>query len=191
MEDFVRLWSEHSEGLGTGLYPDYQSYIRHINSQLGVDAPAEHIDSAASFPYEVTRQIVMAAREGAIELLTYLKENGYKTCLISDCASDLPDFWEETPYAPFIDIAFFSCSVGMNKGNARIFRMAADALAVKPEYCLYIADGNRNELTNAARTGMDAVQLFIPEEIDENNPIREDWHGPVISSLHEVYNLLE
>ena len=191
VEDFIRLWFEHSEGLGTGFYPDYQSYIRHINSLLGINAPAERINAAASIPFEVSKQVVMTARDGAIELLTYLKSNGYKTGLISDCASDVPKFWEETPYAPFIDVAIFSCSVGMNKGNSRIFQMAVEELLVKPEDCLYIADGNRNELTNASKLGMHAIQLLVPEDIDENNPIREDWHGPVISSLQEVYNLLK
>ena len=191
VEDFVRLWFEQSEGLGTGLYPDYQSYIRHVNSILGINTPDDMIDNAARIPYNVTKQVVMAARDGSIELLTHLKTKGYKTGLISDCAPDVPEIWEETPYAPYIDVAIFSCSEGMNKGNPRIFQIAVEELVVKPENCLYIADGNRNELTNASKLGIHAVQLLIPDEVDEDNPVRENWHGPVISSLHEVINLLK
>ena len=132
----------------------------------------------------------MTPREGAIELLTHLKANGYKTCLISDCAYDVPELWDETPYAPYIDIAFFSCSVGMNKSNIRIFQMAVEELSVKPEECIYIADGYRNELTNATKLGMHAFQLLVPEDVDYDSPIREDWNGPTISSLKEVINLL-
>lgn len=189
-ENFVRLWFEQSEGLGTGLFPSYQSYIRHICTQLEIDTQADRIDFAASIPFNETKQVVMAPREGAIELLTYLKSNGYKTGLISDCAPDLPEFWNETPFAPLIDAAVFSCSVGMNKADPRIFQLAVEELEVKPEDCLYIADGMRQELANASKLGMHAIQLLIPEEIDENNPIREEWDGSVISSLNEVLNLI-
>ncbi len=65
-----------------------------------------------------------------------------------------------------------------------------EQLSVKPENCLYIADGVRNELTNAHKLGMDAIQILIPEEVDHNNPFREDWNGTVISSLSEVLSIL-
>lgn len=191
VEKFIHLWFEQSEGLGTGLYHDYQSYIRHICAQLRIDPPADRIDFAVSFPFNVTKKVVMTPREGAIELLTYLKSSGYKTGLISDCGPDLPELWKETPYAPFIDIAVFSFLAGMNKSNTFIFRLTVKELGVNPSKCLYIADGNRNELANASKLGMHSLQLLIPDEFDENNPIREDWDGPVISSLNEVLNLLK
>ena len=128
-------------------------------------------------------------RDGAIEILTHLKTNHYKIGLITDCGPDVPALWDETPFAPFIDVAVFSCTAGMNKGNPDIFRIATEKLGVKTQDCMYIADGMRNELANAANMGMYAVQILIPEEIDDS-PIREDWHGPVISSLREILDLL-
>ncbi|HUT68498.1 MAG TPA: HAD family hydrolase [Dehalococcoidales bacterium] len=190
VEDFVRLWFEQSEGLGTGLFPSYQSYIKHVCAQLEINALADRIDIAASIPFNETKQVVMEPREGAIEVLTYLKSNGYKTGLISDCAPDLPEFWNETPFAPLIDVTVFSCSVGMNKGDPRIFQMAVEELAVEPGNCLYIADGMRQELANATKLGMHALQILVPDEVDYNNPLREEWKGPIISSLKEVLALL-
>jgi len=188
VEDFARLWFEGADGLGPGII-DYQGLIRHVCNQLGVPVRDNQIDTAASIPFNVTKQKMMLPRDGAIEILAYLKSNDYKTGLISDCATDTPIIWPETPFAPFFDVTIFSCSVGMIKTDPRIFQIAVKELAVKPERCLYIADGMRQELASAKKLGMDALQIRAPDEITDS-PIREDWDGPVISSLKEVLNLL-
>ena len=190
VEKFVELWFAHSAGLGTGLYANYQDYIRYICKLMNLNVPYNLISLAAAIPVSVTRQQITTPREGAIELLSYLKANNYKIGLISDCFTDVPEIWNETPFAPYFDATVFSCKVGMNKANPQIFRIALEKLGVQPEDCVYIADGMRNELANAAGLGMTAIQLFVPEEYYDS-PIREDWHGSAISSLHEVLNLLK
>jgi putative hydrolase of the HAD superfamily len=190
VDDFVRIWFEQSAGLGTGIFPSYQDFIKHICRQLPLNVPDNLVNRATNISLSVTKRHITVPRDGAIEVLSYLKTNGYKVGLISDCGPDVPAVWNDTPFAPLIDVAVFSCSVGMNKGDPRIFQIAIDRLAVKPESCLYIADGMRQELTNAAKLGMHSVQILVSDEIDDS-PIREDWHGPVISSLKEVLNLIE
>jgi putative hydrolase of the HAD superfamily len=188
-DDFVRIWFEEAEELGTGVYPSFQDFIRHICRQLTLDVPENLVDLAADISISTARRHLTMPRDGAIDVLSYLKTSGYKTGLVSDCGPDVPAVWDETPFAPLIDAAVFSCAAGMNKGDPRIFQVILDKLKVAPEGCIYVADGMRNELANAAGLGMTAVQLLVPEEIDDS-PIREDWHGPVIKSLKEVLNLL-
>ncbi len=190
VDDFVRIWFEQSAGLGTGIYPSYQDFIKHICRQLPLNVPDNLVNHATNISLSVTKRHITVPRDGAIEVLSYLKTNGYKVGLISDCGPDVPALWNDTPFAALIDVAVFSCSVGMNKADLRIFQIAIDRLAVKPESCLYIADGMRQELTNAAKLGMHSVQILVTDEIDDS-PIREEWHGPVISSLTEVLNLIE
>ena len=190
VDDFVQLWFEQSEGLGTGIFPSYQSYIRHICGQLRLSVQDDLVDFAANIQFSLTKKHIMIPQEGAIEVLSYLKSNGYKTGLITDCAPYLPTIWNDTPFAPLIDVAIFSCYVGMNKADPRIFQLAVEKLAVKPENCLYIADGFRQELANASKLGMHAIQIRVPGEIYDN-PLWEDWHGPAISSLMEVLTLVK
>jgi putative hydrolase of the HAD superfamily len=189
-DDFVRIWFEQAVGLGTGLFPRYQDFIKHICRQLRLTIPDNLLDRAASISLSMAEKHIIVPRDGAIEVLSYLKANGYKVGLISDCGPDVPALWDETPFAPLIDAAVFSCVAGMNKGDPRIFQIAIEKLAVKPENCIYVADGMRNELTNAKKLGMTAVQLLVPGEIDDS-PIREDWHGPVITTLSEVLNFIK
>jgi len=190
VDDFVRIWFEQSAGLGTGIFPSYQDFIKHIYRQLPLNVSDNLVDHAATISLSVAKRHLTVPRDGAIEVLTYLKTNGYKVGLISDCGPDVPAIWNDLPFAPLIDVAVFSCSVGMNKADPRIFQIAMEKLAVEPKSCLYIADGMRQELANAAKLGMHSVQILVPDEIDDS-PIRENWHGPVISSLKEVMNLLE
>jgi putative hydrolase of the HAD superfamily len=188
-DDFVRIWFEEAEGLGTGVYPSFQDFIRHICRQLSLDVTDNLVDVAAGISISTARRHLTMPRDAAIDLLSYLKTNGYKTGLVSDCGPDVPTVWDDTPFAPLINVAVFSCAAGMNKGDPRIFQIALKKLDVAPEECIYIADGMRNELANAAGLGMTAVQLLVSEEIDDS-PIREDWHGPMIKSLNDILSLL-
>jgi putative hydrolase of the HAD superfamily len=189
-EDFVNKWFEHSDGLITGLHPDYQSYVKYVCAQLEKDIGDDEASIAGDILFDVTGKKAFIPREGAIELLTYLKSNGYKIGLISDCAPDLPVIWPDTPFKNFFDVTLFSSSVGIVKKDPEIFKMAINQLAVEPENCLYIADGVRNELSNAHKLGIHAIQILIPEEVDYKNPFREDWKGTVVSSLTEVLIIL-
>ncbi len=190
VDKFVELWFAHSTGLGTGLYATSRDYIKYVCSLMNLNVPDKAINLAASMPFSVTRQEITTPRDDAVELLSHLKSHGYKIGLVSDCGPDVPDIWPETPFAPYFNVTVFSCNVGMNKADPEIFHIALEKLSVKPEKCIYVADGMRNELANAAGLGMTAVQLLVPGEINDS-PIREDWHGPVISSLQEVLNLLK
>lgn len=188
---FVELWFAHSARLGTGDYQTWPDYIQYICGLMDMEMPPSHlIEKAADINLAATRNQICRPHAGAVELLEYLKSNGYKLGLISDCFYDVPKVWPETPFAPYFDVTIFSCEVGMNKANPDIFKIALGKLKVKAQDCIYIADGMRNELTNAAALGMIAVQLFISEEIDDS-PIRENWSGLKITSLQEVYNLLK
>jgi putative hydrolase of the HAD superfamily len=106
----------------------------------------------------------------------------------------VPAIWEDTPFAPLIDVTVFSCKVGVQKPAPLIYQLTAEQLAVKPEACLYIGDGDSHELTGAAQVGMHPVLIRDPDE-DRTDVHRvdweaEDWHGPVITSLKDVLNLV-
>ena len=189
-EEYLQLWFAQSSGLGTGEFKSYQDFIRHICKQLEINVSEERIETAASIPFKMMQRMVAFPREDAIEVLSGLKKNGYKLGLVSDCGTDVPEIWSDTPFAPFFDVTVFSCFVGMNKDDPRIFQLAFEEMKVNPGDCLYIADGFRQELANASKLGMHALQIRVPAEIDDS-PLREKWDGPVITSLKEVLDLVK
>ena len=188
-EEYLELWFAQVGGLITGEFKSYQDLIRDICKQLEISIGEDHIETAASIPFSIIQRMVTNPRNDAIEVLSHLKKNGYKLGLVSDCGTDVPEIWQDTPFAPFFNVTIFSCLVGMNKDDSRIFQIAVKEMEVNPGDCLYIADGFRQELNNASKLGMHALQIRVPEEIYDG-PLREEWEGPVISSLREVLALL-
>ncbi|MQA02875.1 MAG: HAD hydrolase-like protein [Streptosporangiales bacterium] len=81
--------------------------------------------------------------------------------------------------------------MGTQKPDARMYLTACDGLGVAPERCLYVGDGNSNELTGATAVGLRAVYL------DAERPLRPaadyegaSWTGERVTSLAEIPPLL-
>jgi putative hydrolase of the HAD superfamily len=185
-EEFVKLWFEQGEGLVTGAFPNWEAYIRHVCRNLVANVEDYRIKYAASLPFNLTKKMIMLLRDDALDVLTQLKSNGLKIGVISDCGPDVPEIWHETPLCGLVDIAIFSCSVGTNKADIGIFQSATEELGVQPKDCVYVADGNRQELSNAAKLGMYSIRISVPDEETYENPLREKWDGHTVSTLTEV-----
>jgi len=190
-DDFKRLWYETAEERNTGLLRFVEDNVEHICRKLGVQADDSEIRLATRLRYDFVVE-TMVPRQGAIEVLSCLKSQGYKIGLISNCSPETPIIWKSSSLAPLFNVTLFSSSVGLKKPDPRIYMLASERLAVEPENCLYIGDGDSHELTGAASVGMYPVMIHVDYE-DETHILanRESWDGPVISSLKEVLTLLE
>ena len=188
-EDFVTSWHVMFNERMTGTFENYQDCIRQICTDLKVLADEEQVELAANTRFDMTKNELIALHEGAVHVLSHLRARGYRTGLISNCSFEAKNIWEETPLAPLIDVAVFSCSVGVMKPDPRIYELATGQLNVKPQDCLYVADGIGQELTIATQIGMHAIQILVPGE-NEYDPYREKWDGPTISSLTGILEII-
>jgi putative hydrolase of the HAD superfamily len=193
-EDFVRLWYQTFNDRCLGILKTPEDNINYVCSKLGVTANAARRNEAALIRYHLTESSMIPV-PGAIDTLTWLKSNGYKTGLVTDCSSEVPAIWPRTSLAPYFDITVFSCQVGLKKPDPQIYWLAAKQLNARPEYCLYIGDGSSNELSGATAVGMRSVLIRDPKEEDGSfhrvEAEWQEWDGLVISSLEEVLGLLE
>lgn len=192
--DFIKQWTDTSEARIKGEFSDDQSNIKYICQQLGVPVINNQIEFANQLRIDLVKHQLFNLKKDAIEVLSYLKSNGYRTGIISDCSSAVPPRWPDNPLAKLIDVAIFSASVGVRKPDPHIYRLAVEQLTVEPENCLYIGDGNSQELTGAAAVGMHSVLIYNPVE-DSSDASRfdyegDDFDGPKITSLKEVLTLL-
>lgn len=80
-----------------------------------------------------------------------------------------------------------------HKPDQHIYRLACKQLGVTPRECLYIGDSTGGKLAGTLRLGTQTVQIHVDYEDPETLALfdREDWQGPVITSLAEVPGLLE
>lgn len=191
-DEFVRLWHETSEQRAQGLLHSPEGNIEYACQQLGVKPEDSQRKFAARIRSDYTRRSIVP-RSDAISVLRRLKSTGHSTGLISDCSSETPIVWKDTPLAPLIDATVFSCLAGVKKPDPRIYHLAAGRLAVRPEECLYVADGVGRELEAASQVGMSPVLIRVPydDTPDAARIDEEDWDGPRVSSLTEVLPLLD
>lgn len=190
-DDFVQLWFDTFNERSTGIFQSPNDNVAYICRTLGVSVNETKVKRAARIRFDYSIRS-MVPRSDAIETLSHLKYEGCKTGLISDCSAEVPAIWKDTPFVKLIDVAIFSCLVGVRKPNPRIYQLTSNQLGIKPQKCLYIGDGSSQELTGASQVGMQAVLLRLPGEegTDAHRIDSEEWHGPVISSLTEVLKLV-
>jgi putative hydrolase of the HAD superfamily len=189
-EEFIKRWAGTFNQRSVGFFKSTEDCVAYICRELGLTVSAAQLKRTADIRLDYTTRN-MKPRDGALETLATLKKDGYLTALISDCTTETPLVWRGLPFAPFFNVTVFSCLAGFKKPDPRIYRLATEQLGVRPEQCLYIGDGAGRELSGALKEGMYAVQIRDPQETADAHYIeREPWHGPAISSLTELLDLL-
>ncbi|MCJ7743113.1 MAG: HAD family hydrolase [Dehalococcoidales bacterium] len=192
-DDFIRLWFGTFNEQDLGVLQSIDATLEHICERFGVHPEDAQLKLAARIELDYDAQSIRP-RSNATEVLSHLRSHGYKTGLVSNCSAWIPRILKDMPFALLIDVAVFSSLVGIPKPDRRIYVMAAEQLAVEPRHCLYVGDGDYQELTGAAQAGMHPVLIRDPDE-DSTDVHRvgweaEEWAGPTISSLREVLDLV-
>jgi putative hydrolase of the HAD superfamily len=179
-EEFSALWIEGRPRREVGPLRDY---VLELGAEEAV------ADEVVTMRVASTRTM-LKPRPGAVETLRELRHRGYGVGLITVCSGDVPEIWEETPFAGLFDSTVFSCAVGLLKPDPRIYRLACEQLGVKPEEAVFVGDGANDELAGAERVGMRAVLIHRPGE-DPPWPELRDWQGPRITAIPELLSLLD
>ena len=190
-EEFKRAWFDSSRTRNIGGLHGLENRIEFICGKLGEKRKKLQIKQAALVRLEYIRQ-VMTPRSDAIEVLSQLREKGFKIGLISDCSHEIPVAWPKTPLADLIDVTVFSCLVGFKKPDIRMYQLAAERLGVPVDKCLYIGDGGSQELSGALKACMQPILIRLDAESTEKHlASREEWSGPLVHSLREVLAIVD
>jgi len=162
---------------------DVSQALRVCCKEIGASPSEERLAAACAELIEFLRGILVP-REGAIETLRALRERGLRTGLVSDATIEVADLWPGTAFAPLVGAPVFSCELRVRKPDPALYLTVCDRLGVKSSECLYVGNGDSDELAGARAAGMRAVLFTAPGEF----PGREaaDWQGPRIAHLTEV-----
>lgn len=188
-DDFLQAWAETAPRRGTGYFPTTEANIAFICQELGRPIEAGKVAEAARMRFEFWRAALMP-RKDSLATLAQLKASGYKIGLISNCSQEPPSLWSDTPFPPSLDTAVFSSVVGLSKPDPRIYNLACTQLGVTPDRCLYVGDGESDELAGAARVGMYPIRIRVPYEQRPDDAAHR-WDGPEISALAQVLTHLK
>lgn len=189
-ESFLQLWRQTSDMRTIGAFQTVEASVEYVCGVMNAPVTAEQIAKAVEIRLRHTRK-ALKPRPDAVPTLMRLKDHRCKIGLLSNCSIEIPILWPETPFADLIDSAVFSSRERVKKPDLRIFRLACERLAVTPEQCLYVADGENYELTAAAKLGLHPVLLRNSTSQNRLELFREsrEWRGATIQSLAEILQL--
>lgn len=180
-EQFEEVWVSGRAVRDTGPIGDS---VRWVFDQLGLEADPELVIGVRR---GWTRE-ALVPRPDAIPTLRALRERGHKLGLITVCSTEVAELWESSAFAGLFDTTVFSCEVGLAKPDPRIYELCCEGLGVAPEDCLFVGDGDNDELPGAERVGMTAVQLRAPGE--QLTKPGEAWGGRYVERLEEILELV-
>ena len=182
-ESFRDLWRRTFSDRMTGAHPSLEAYVTALCRELGVAPRPDQVAEAARLRVDLFRGRLVP-RTDCLDTLAALRAMGHRIGLITDCSWETPSLWPETPLPPYFDVTTFSCETGTRKPDPRIFALTWERLGVVPARCLYVGDGNSDELAGAERAGMTSLRIHVPYETmpDAADP----WPGPSVSALSEV-----
>lgn len=164
VEQAERFWRDLTpEGLGTPLAA--------VRPRLWAAALAEvmlsDVDLAAqcAAAYGRYRRTAFVLWPGALELLTRLRQQGYKLGLITNGFAEthrekiallaLDDAFDEI---------FIADEIGLLKPDPRLFRLAAERLDVDPEACAMVGDRLERDIRGAQAAGMFTIWMNVRAE---------------------------
>jgi putative hydrolase of the HAD superfamily len=152
----------------------------------GIDEPG--LAQRCAHDYNVYRRDFLELWPGAIELLVALRARGCKLAMITNGFAEthrekiailqLEDAFDEI---------FIADEVGMLKPDPRLFRLAAERLAVPPERCAMVGDRFERDVWGGHAAGMFTVWMNVR---DERVPLGGPQPDAIVTSILEVEGVL-
>ncbi len=185
--EFWQLMKETSLNRYLGRYRSVEENIEDICSRFGVDTGDKQIVEAAKYHYDFIGDAIIP-EQSVLRALSILKNRGLQLGLISNCGPDVPLFWEQSPLAPLINVAVFSCEERVMKPSVAIYRTACHRLHTDSQECVYVGDGSDGELTGAAALGLLPIlkRTDLSDVYDQCRPEVEQWRGRAIYEIGEL-----
>lgn len=120
---------------------------------------------------------------GLHEVLTELRERGYRLHVLSNNSSILPLQLDLIGVTGYFDTVSWSEEMGVEKPDERIFAMALERIGATPDEAVYVGDSHVADVWGAAAAGL------TPIHADHRKRCRSDDHLRV-ESLFGLLDLL-
>ena len=170
---------------------DYAASLRYIVRKLDGKSPESIIKTLAERRQSAFTAYLRRIEPEILDMLNEITASGVRLALISNTdGSEVLD-WANSPLVPFFAVTIFSHAVGMVKPDLHIYQLACKNLDVAPSDCIFIGDGNSDELRGAAQVGMSpfCAAWFLRQHTDllgEDIVMQRAADYPVLSHPSEL-----
>ena len=133
---------------------DYAASLRYIVRKLGGKSPESTIKTLAERRQSAFTAHLRRIEPEILNMLNEITSSGIRLGLISNTdGSEVLD-WASSPLERFFEVTIFSHAIGMVKPDPHIYQHVCKTLGVAPSDCIFVGDGNSDELRGAAQVGM-------------------------------------
>lgn len=177
----------------TGQFSDYAAILRYIVRKLGGEPPENAIKTLTERRYSAGAAHLRRIESEILDMLNEIVYSGVRLGLISNTEGSPVLDWANTPLSGFFEVTVFSNLVGMVKPDPHIYQHACKNLDVAPSDCIFVGDGNSDELRGAAQVGMlpFCAAWFLRQHTDllgEDIVMQRAAGYPVLSHPSELTN---
>lgn len=163
---FAQLWREDFRLRMDGRRQDGPGMFAELLTRMGCLATAEQLERADA----VRSDFMMRALEpkaDAIACLEALESAGYRLGLCTDCSSSTPQLLDRTSLGALLPVRAASALLRTTKPDPVMYAYVTERLQVRADECIYVGDGNSEELLGARRLGMTTIWV--------DNGARQFW----------------
>jgi HAD superfamily hydrolase (TIGR01509 family) len=155
---FLTAWRHYRRASAIGDIATMKDRVVHSLKKLGIKADEPAIDELCELERQLQEEKcrLFNATEA---ILKNLSSKGLKLGLIAHCSSAAKNVLDVLSIKKHFDQVTFTFAEGMLKPDPRLFSLTAERLGVEPDECLYIGDGNDEELDGAHAVGMKTVLI--------------------------------
>ena len=135
-------------------------YLDTMLSALGLPPGPPRNEAAGRVAVEHRRANLWSrCADRAAETLEILRERGYRVACISNADGRVRALLEAAGLLAHLEFVVDSAEVGVEKPDPRIFRAAAQRLALEPSACVYVGDIYEIDVAGAAGAGMKPILI--------------------------------
>ena len=188
-ETFMREWDKLFEQRTIGTFRGVEEQMRGALAAFGANAS----DAALTKAAQMKRAFLLEAltpKDDAVHCLQELRARGFKLALVTDCSWETPEVLNDTPLGEFFSVRATSAHLGVRKPHAKMYEHALTGLSVDPLRCIYVGDGNSEELVGARRHGMTTVWV----DNGEAQYFKDGWMPEgdhAVTKLKDVVQIVE
>ena len=196
---YVRFWCEAASFYGYPMQTHHAMSIRSMARPLAIEKLKGYFGEAFDYPAVHSKRIELMdkfinengieAKSGAKELLSYLKENGYKIALATATPVErAKNYLNRVDLLKYFDIITSAKEVKNGKPAPDIYIYASEKLGLKTQECLALED-SQNGIKSASSAGCKTIMVpDLDGPTDDIKPLLYDVADnlcDVIRILHE------
>lgn len=153
----------YSSVLGTGRENVKKVFLQQFGNELPIEVMYKEKDENLAKAIDAG----VPLKDGAFEILLYLKENNYKIALATSAATERAlKQLREANIESFFDVIVCRDEVKETKPDPEIFLKAAEKLMFTPEECIVIEDSKAGIIA-ARKAGMIGIHIVDLKAADE------------------------